>query len=90
MFAFARSGLEDDVEDLIIAANADPSVDGIMVYFPVFGGRQDTYSLTMLGLRGPRKADFVYVRTPTPGCSAPPRKCWTSCACRSTSSRRPW
>lgn len=36
-------GLEDDVEDLIIAANADESVDGIMVYFPVFGGRQDTY-----------------------------------------------
>ncbi|PWN26074.1 NAD(P)-binding protein [Jaminaea rosea] len=38
-----KPGLEDDVEDLIIAANADPSVDGIMVYFPVFGGRQDTY-----------------------------------------------
>lgn len=38
-----RPGLEDDVEDLIIAANADESVDGIMVYFPVFGGRQDTY-----------------------------------------------
>ncbi|KAK4538868.1 hypothetical protein RGQ29_032302, partial [Quercus rubra] len=34
---------KDDVEDLIIAANADESVDGIMVYFPVFGGRQDTY-----------------------------------------------
>lgn len=38
-----KDGLEDDVEDLIIAANADESVDGIMVYFPVFGGRQDTY-----------------------------------------------
>lgn len=36
-------GLEDDVEDLIIAANSDEKVDGIMVYFPVFGGRQDTY-----------------------------------------------
>ncbi|CAO1625332.1 unnamed protein product [Sympodiomycopsis kandeliae] len=39
----SRVGLEDDVEDLIIAANADESIDGIMVYFPVFGGRQDTY-----------------------------------------------
>lgn len=38
-----KPGLEDDVEDLIIAANADETVDGIMVYFPVFGGRQDTY-----------------------------------------------
>ncbi|CAO1634541.1 unnamed protein product [Parajaminaea phylloscopi] len=38
-----KPGLEDDVEDLIIAANADDKVDGIMVYFPVFGGRQDTY-----------------------------------------------
>lgn len=36
-------GLEADVEDLILAANRDKSVDGIMVYYPIFGGRQDTY-----------------------------------------------
>ncbi|EST05584.2 Tetrahydrofolate dehydrogenase/cyclohydrolase, catalytic domain protein [Kalmanozyma brasiliensis GHG001] len=35
--------LEADVEDLIIAANADESVHGIMVYYPIFFGRQDTY-----------------------------------------------
>lgn len=35
--------LEADVEDLILAANRDKSVDGIMVYYPIFGGRQDTY-----------------------------------------------
>lgn len=36
-------GLEADVEDLILAANRDKSIDGIMVYYPIFGGRQDTY-----------------------------------------------
>ncbi|WFD36195.1 methylenetetrahydrofolate dehydrogenase (NAD(+)) [Malassezia cuniculi] len=36
-------GLEADVEDLILAANRDNTVDGIMVYYPIFGGRQDTY-----------------------------------------------
>lgn len=35
--------LEADVEDLIIAANADEKVHGIMVYYPIFFGRQDTY-----------------------------------------------
>ncbi|CBQ72981.1 related to MTD1-methylenetetrahydrofolate dehydrogenase (NAD+) [Sporisorium reilianum SRZ2] len=35
--------LEADVEDLIIAANADDKVYGIMVYYPIFFGRQDTY-----------------------------------------------
>ncbi|EPQ30495.1 uncharacterized protein PFL1_02021 [Pseudozyma flocculosa PF-1] len=35
--------LEADVEDLIIAANADDKVHGIMVYYPIFHGRQDTY-----------------------------------------------
>ncbi|KAN0064790.1 Methylenetetrahydrofolate dehydrogenase [NAD(+)] [Thecaphora frezii] len=35
--------LEADVEDLIIAANANDSVHGIMVYYPIFHGRQDTY-----------------------------------------------
>ncbi|CAD6887497.1 unnamed protein product [Tilletia controversa] len=35
--------LAADVEDLIIAANADETVDGIMVYYPIFTGRQDTY-----------------------------------------------
>jgi 5,10-methylene-tetrahydrofolate dehydrogenase/methenyl tetrahydrofolate cyclohydrolase len=32
-----------DVEDAIQAANADPAVHGIMVYYPVFGTEQDGY-----------------------------------------------
>lgn len=34
---------KDDLEEEIIAANNDDNVDGIMVYFPVFGGGQDLY-----------------------------------------------
>ena len=34
---------KDDLEESIIAANEDDGVDGIMVYFPVFGGGQDQY-----------------------------------------------
>lgn len=43
--------LEADVEDLIIAANADDDVHGIMVYYPIFGGRQDTYLQQILDPR---------------------------------------
>ncbi|KDQ08282.1 hypothetical protein BOTBODRAFT_166167 [Botryobasidium botryosum FD-172 SS1] len=31
------------VEDAIIEANEDESIDGIMVYYPIFGGSQDHY-----------------------------------------------
>ena len=31
---------KEDLEDAIISANEDDSVDGIIVYFPVFGGGQ--------------------------------------------------
>lgn len=34
---------KEDLEEAIISANEDDSVDGIMVYFPVFGGGQDQY-----------------------------------------------
>jgi methylenetetrahydrofolate dehydrogenase (NAD+) len=34
---------KDDLEEAIIEANEDDDVDGIMVYFPVFGNRQDQY-----------------------------------------------
>ena len=30
----------EDLEDAIMDANVDKDVDGIMVYFPVFGDRQ--------------------------------------------------
>ncbi|EEP76716.1 methylenetetrahydrofolate dehydrogenase [Uncinocarpus reesii 1704] len=33
----------DDIEDAILAANADPDVDGIIVYYPIFNNRQDQY-----------------------------------------------
>ena len=31
---------KEDLEDAIMNANADKDIDGIMVYFPVFGDRQ--------------------------------------------------
>ncbi|CAN6602287.1 methylenetetrahydrofolate dehydrogenase [NAD(+)] [Trichomonascus vanleenenianus] len=34
---------KDDLEEEIMEANDDDEVDGIMVYFPVFGTRQDQY-----------------------------------------------
>ncbi|UZJ55490.1 hypothetical protein CBS101457_004810 [Exobasidium rhododendri] len=43
--------LEADVEELIIAANANDDIHGIMVYYPIFGGRQDTYLQQILDPR---------------------------------------
>ncbi|EIN10847.1 NAD(P)-binding protein [Punctularia strigosozonata HHB-11173 SS5] len=37
------AGEGDGVEEAIIEANDDPTVDGIMVYYPVFGVQQDHY-----------------------------------------------
>jgi methylenetetrahydrofolate dehydrogenase (NAD+) len=34
---------KDDVEETIIAANQDDTVDGIIVYYPIFNNRQDQY-----------------------------------------------
>jgi methylenetetrahydrofolate dehydrogenase (NAD+) len=34
---------KDDVEDTLIAANANPEIDGIIVYYPIFNNRQDQY-----------------------------------------------
>jgi methylenetetrahydrofolate dehydrogenase (NAD+) len=31
---------KEDLEDRIMEANADEDIDGIMVYFPVFGAQQ--------------------------------------------------
>lgn len=33
----------EELEDTIIAANDDPEIHGIMVYYPVFGGGHDQY-----------------------------------------------
>ncbi|KAF5844232.1 hypothetical protein GGP41_002830 [Bipolaris sorokiniana] len=33
----------DNLEDALLDANADPAVDGIIVYYPIFGSRQDQY-----------------------------------------------
>ncbi|KZT05626.1 NAD(P)-binding protein [Laetiporus sulphureus 93-53] len=38
-----EAGEGEGVEEAIIEANEDESVDGIMVYYPIFGGRQDHY-----------------------------------------------
>jgi methylenetetrahydrofolate dehydrogenase (NAD+) len=34
---------KEDLEEAVIEANNDDAVDGIMIYFPVFGTRQDQY-----------------------------------------------
>jgi methylenetetrahydrofolate dehydrogenase (NAD+) len=34
---------KDDVEETIMAANQDNTVDGIIVYYPIFNNRQDQY-----------------------------------------------
>lgn len=41
---------KDDLEEAIIDANGDDKVDGIMVYFPVFGNRQDQYLQQVVSL----------------------------------------
>ena len=33
----------DNLEEAILAANVDPDVDGIIVYYPIFNNRQDQY-----------------------------------------------
>ncbi|EEH10247.1 methylenetetrahydrofolate dehydrogenase [Histoplasma capsulatum G186AR] len=38
-----RAVSRDDIEDAILAANSDPDVDGIIVYYPIFNNRQDQY-----------------------------------------------
>ncbi|OWZ41338.1 methylenetetrahydrofolate dehydrogenase (NAD+) [Cryptococcus neoformans c45] len=44
----ARKGMDGEgvgieVEEAILEANEDPDVDGMMVYYPIYGGRQDQY-----------------------------------------------
>ncbi|KAK9388620.1 hypothetical protein V1515DRAFT_552992 [Lipomyces mesembrius] len=34
---------KEELEDYIVLSNEDDDVDGIMIYFPVFGNRQDQY-----------------------------------------------
>jgi methylenetetrahydrofolate dehydrogenase (NAD+) len=38
-----REVSRDDIEDAILAANTDNSIDGIIVYYPIFNNRQDQY-----------------------------------------------
>ncbi|KAK7890022.1 Methylenetetrahydrofolate dehydrogenase [NAD(+)] [Exophiala xenobiotica] len=43
-FAYTlKSVAKDDVEETIMAANNDTTVDGIIVYYPIFNNRQDQY-----------------------------------------------
>ncbi|CBX95732.1 similar to methylenetetrahydrofolate dehydrogenase [Plenodomus lingam JN3] len=43
-FAFDLREVDRELlEDQLIEANNDPSVDGIIVYYPIFGNRQDQY-----------------------------------------------
>ena len=38
-----RQVSRDDIEQAILNANTDNNVDGIIVYYPIFGTRQDQY-----------------------------------------------
>jgi methylenetetrahydrofolate dehydrogenase (NAD+) len=40
----------EGVEEAIVEANEDPEVDGILVYFPIFGGGQVRSSRRAIGL----------------------------------------
>ncbi|SJM88203.1 probable Methylenetetrahydrofolate dehydrogenase [NAD(+)] [Zygosaccharomyces bailii] len=42
-YELRRVDNKDFLEEAIIEANRDPEVDGIMVYYPVFGNAQDQY-----------------------------------------------
>ncbi|EXJ56482.1 methylenetetrahydrofolate dehydrogenase (NAD+) [Cladophialophora yegresii CBS 114405] len=43
-FAYTLLQVEkDSVEETILAANANPLYDGIIIYYPIYGGRQDQY-----------------------------------------------
>ena len=43
-FAFdLREVDREELEDALIHANTDPKVDGVIVYYPIFGNRQDQY-----------------------------------------------
>ncbi|KAF3938524.1 hypothetical protein ABW19_dt0207204 [Dactylella cylindrospora] len=41
---------KEELEEAVIAANSDKSVDGAIIYFPVFGTRQDQYLQQLLDL----------------------------------------
>ncbi len=41
---------KQDLEDHIVAANADPDIHGIIVYYPVFGGAIDDYLRDVISL----------------------------------------
>lgn len=38
-----REVSRDAIEEAILSANADPDVDGIIIYYPIFNNRQDQY-----------------------------------------------
>ncbi|OJJ84687.1 methylenetetrahydrofolate dehydrogenase (NAD(+)) [Aspergillus glaucus CBS 516.65] len=38
-----REVSRDNIEESILAANTDPEVDGIIIYYPIFNNRQDQY-----------------------------------------------
>ncbi|KAI9329718.1 hypothetical protein BDR26DRAFT_841931 [Obelidium mucronatum] len=38
-----REVQKQDLDDKLFEANNDPSVNGIMIYYPIFGGTQDAY-----------------------------------------------
>ncbi|RMZ87449.1 hypothetical protein DV736_g5324, partial [Chaetothyriales sp. CBS 134916] len=42
---------KDDAEEAIIAANQDDSIDGIIVYYPIFNSRQDQYLQQIVDVR---------------------------------------
>ncbi|KAF3928099.1 hypothetical protein AA313_de0203194 [Arthrobotrys entomopaga] len=41
---------KEDLEEVVLAANSDDAVDGAIIYFPVFGTRQDQYLQQLLDI----------------------------------------
>ncbi|MDZ7685125.1 MAG: tetrahydrofolate dehydrogenase/cyclohydrolase catalytic domain-containing protein [Gammaproteobacteria bacterium] len=65
---FSEVGIEYDLqsverlalEDAIMAANADPAVHGIFIYFPVFHNQQDSYLRNLVDYRKDIEAGSMY------------------------------
>lgn len=49
-FDLRRCPDPDTLEESVLEANNDPNVDGIMIYFPVFGNAQDSYLQQVVSL----------------------------------------
>jgi len=65
---FSEVGIDYDLrqverlalEEAIMAANADPDIHGIFIYFPVFNNQQDSYLRNLVDFRKDIEAGSMY------------------------------